>query len=92
MFSRAPNNNSPAPSIETIPIPAHTIESKTIPNEVNSIHGFTQFNLIAPLQRAIGAMGYKEPTDVQLKSIPPGIRGEDVIAAAQTGKFIRFII
>ncbi len=30
-------------------------------------------------------MGYKKPTDIQYKSIPPILRGEDVLAIAQTG-------
>lgn len=46
---------------------------------------FTSLGLIAPLLRALDEAGYKEPTPIQTQSIPAVLRGEDVLASAQTG-------
>ncbi len=46
---------------------------------------FPDLCLSAPLLRAIAEQGYDEPTPVQLAAIPAVLRGEDVLAAAQTG-------
>lgn len=34
---------------------------------------------------SISKLGYKKPTDIQYKAIPPILKGEDVLAIAQTG-------
>ena len=46
---------------------------------------FSDFELIAPLQRALSDEGYVEPTPVQAKALPPAIEGRDVLGIAQTG-------
>jgi len=46
---------------------------------------FTKLGLTKPLLEGVQAMGYGEPTPVQLRAIPPAIEGRDVIASAQTG-------
>ncbi len=46
---------------------------------------FTSLGLIAPLLQALDEAGYKEPTPIQTQSIPAVLRGEDVLASAQTG-------
>lgn len=46
---------------------------------------FEQFNLSDNLTRSISELGYKKPTDIQYKSIPHILKGEDVLAIAQTG-------
>ena len=46
---------------------------------------FSDLGLAAPLLRAIAEQDYHEPTPVQLSAIPAVLRGEDVLAAAQTG-------
>jgi ATP-dependent RNA helicase RhlE len=46
---------------------------------------FTKLGLTKPLLEGVQAMGYGEPTPVQLRAIPPAIAGRDVIASAQTG-------
>jgi len=46
---------------------------------------FDEFGLSAELLRAIAEEGYTEPTPVQEQSIPPILRGQDVMAGAQTG-------
>ena len=46
---------------------------------------FTKLGLSKPLLEGVLAMGYGEPTPVQLKAIPPALEGRDVIASAQTG-------
>ena len=46
---------------------------------------FTKLGLSKPLLEGVQAMGYGEPTPVQLRAIPPALAGRDVIASAQTG-------
>jgi len=46
---------------------------------------FSEFDLSQSLQKAVGAMGYVEPTPIQVEAIPPGLEGRDVIGCAQTG-------
>ena len=46
---------------------------------------FDEFGLCAELLRAVAEEGYTEPTPVQSQSIPPILRGQDIMAGAQTG-------
>lgn len=46
---------------------------------------FDSFGLEAALLRAIREQHYDTPTPIQDKAIPPVLRGEDVLATAQTG-------
>jgi len=46
---------------------------------------FEQFKLDEKLQAGVKSAGYKEPTPIQLKSIPPILEGRDVVGLAQTG-------
>ena len=46
---------------------------------------FEQMNLIRPILRAIREVGYTEPTPIQEKTVPPVLRGRDVLGCAQTG-------
>jgi ATP-dependent RNA helicase RhlE len=46
---------------------------------------FDQYHIAAGIKTSISKLGYKKPTDIQFKSIPPILKGEDVLAIAQTG-------
>ncbi|HUD48743.1 MAG TPA: DEAD/DEAH box helicase [Candidatus Baltobacteraceae bacterium] len=46
---------------------------------------FTTFGLTAPILEGVKAMGYIEPTPIQLRAIPLVMSGRDVIGSAQTG-------
>lgn len=46
---------------------------------------FNRYNFAPEIQKNLESLGYKKPTDIQYKSIPPILRGEDVLAIAQTG-------
>jgi ATP-dependent RNA helicase RhlE len=46
---------------------------------------FSDFALDARLHRAIQAAGYETPTPIQVKTIPAGLTGRDIIGTAQTG-------
>ena len=46
---------------------------------------FKSLGLIEPLLRAVGELGYLEPSPIQLQAIPAILRGSDVLASAQTG-------
>lgn len=46
---------------------------------------FSDFKLIAPLQKTLAEEGYERPTPIQAKAIPPAVDGRDVLGIAQTG-------
>ncbi len=46
---------------------------------------FENYNIEPQLKKNIQTLGYKKPTDIQFKAIPPILKGEDVMAIAQTG-------
>jgi ATP-dependent RNA helicase RhlE len=46
---------------------------------------FSKFGLSDPILRGVKAMGYVEPTPIQLRAIPLIMNGRDVIGSAQTG-------
>lgn len=46
---------------------------------------FSKYNFIPVLSENLEKLGFKRPTDIQYKSLPPIMRGEDVLAIAQTG-------
>jgi ATP-dependent RNA helicase RhlE len=51
----------------------------------DSILKFEQYNIAPVLKRNLAKLGFRRPTDIQFKSIPPVLKGEDVLAIAQTG-------
>ncbi|ANQ49391.1 DEAD/DEAH box helicase [Flammeovirga sp. MY04] len=46
---------------------------------------FEKYRISESLKKSLEEKGFKRPTDIQFKSIPPILRGEDVLAIAQTG-------
>jgi ATP-dependent RNA helicase RhlE len=46
---------------------------------------FEEYSIADGIKTSISKLGFKKPTDIQFKSIPPILRGEDVLAIAQTG-------
>jgi len=46
---------------------------------------FQDYYFVPSLKRNLEALGFRKPTDIQYKSIPPILKGEDVLAVAQTG-------
>jgi ATP-dependent RNA helicase RhlE len=46
---------------------------------------FLKFGLSAPMMEGVRAMGYTDPTPIQLRAIPLILEGKDVIGSAQTG-------
>lgn len=46
---------------------------------------FDDYSISNELKKNISDLGFKRPTDIQFKSIPPILKGEDVLAIAQTG-------
>jgi len=46
---------------------------------------FETFNFHPSIMAGVRALGYSIPTPIQLKSIPPIMRGRDIIGLAQTG-------
>ena len=46
---------------------------------------FEEYHIAKGIKTSISKLGYKKPTDIQFKSIPAILKGEDVLAIAQTG-------
>ncbi|HLB41323.1 MAG TPA: DEAD/DEAH box helicase, partial [Gammaproteobacteria bacterium] len=46
---------------------------------------FSQLNLDINIQKALDQCGYKMPTPIQEKAIPPSLEGQDVMGCAPTG-------
>lgn len=46
---------------------------------------FSQYHFVDEMKKNLEKWGYKKPTDIQFKSIPSILKGEDVLAIAQTG-------
>ena len=46
---------------------------------------FNQYNFSEDIKKNLESLGFKRPTDIQYKAIPPIVKGEDVLAIAQTG-------
>ncbi len=46
---------------------------------------FTNYPITDEVKRGIKGLGFKKPTDIQFKSIPSILNGEDVLGIAQTG-------
>ncbi|NOX32393.1 MAG: DEAD/DEAH box helicase [Deltaproteobacteria bacterium] len=46
---------------------------------------FETYHILSPIKRNLSDLGFKRPTDIQYKAIPSILKGEDVLAVAQTG-------
>ncbi len=46
---------------------------------------FEKYHISGDIKRSLEELGFKRPTDIQFKSIPAILKGEDVLAVAQTG-------
>jgi ATP-dependent RNA helicase RhlE len=55
---------------------------------------FDDYHIAAELKKSLKEQNFKKPTDIQFKAIPPILKGEDVLAIAQTGtgKTAAFVI
>ena len=46
---------------------------------------FDKYHIASQIKRNLSDLGFKRPTDIQFKAIPSIMKGEDVLAIAQTG-------
>jgi ATP-dependent RNA helicase RhlE len=46
---------------------------------------FDDYRIAPEIKESLQELGFKRPTDIQYKAIPPILKGEDVLAIAQTG-------
>ncbi|MBT1689544.1 DEAD/DEAH box helicase [Dawidia soli] len=55
---------------------------------------FEQYRISDAIKSRLAELGFKRPTDIQFKAIPPILQGDDVLAIAQTGtgKTAAFVI
>jgi ATP-dependent RNA helicase RhlE len=77
------------PPVQTNP----TIETPTGLTLVNDVQ-FNDFKISDSLKSRLAAAGFKLPTPVQAKAIPPALEGSDILATASTGtgKTLSFLI
>ena len=46
---------------------------------------FEEYHIANSIKKSLKELGFRHPTDIQYKAIPPILKGEDVLAIAQTG-------
>jgi len=46
---------------------------------------FEQYNIAPEIKQSLEELGFKRPTDIQFRAIPSILKGDDVLAIAQTG-------
>ncbi|SIQ58872.1 DEAD/DEAH box helicase [Pontibacter lucknowensis] len=46
---------------------------------------FEDYRISDEIKKSLSKLGFRKPTDIQFKAIPPIMKGEDVLAIAQTG-------
>lgn len=46
---------------------------------------FEDYRISDEIKKSLEKLGFRKPTDIQYKALPPIMRGEDVLAIAQTG-------
>ncbi|GBL34871.1 DEAD-box ATP-dependent RNA helicase RhpA [Filimonas sp.] len=46
---------------------------------------FEQYNIPEEIKKSLVELGFRKPTDIQYRAIPSILKGEDVLAIAQTG-------
>ncbi len=46
---------------------------------------FEEYNISPEIKKNLSKLGFRRPTDIQFKAIPSILKGEDVLAIAQTG-------
>ena len=68
-------------------------EEKTKTKDISS-NSFQNMSLSRPILRGLAAVGFSEPTPVQIRTIPIALEGKDVVGGAVTGsgKTAAFII
>jgi ATP-dependent RNA helicase RhlE len=84
---------SPASNNTTVDASEIQIDPTTHLPFLKNVH-FNDFNISDVLKNRLNAAGYKTPTPVQAKAIPPALQGSDILATASTGtgKTLSFLI
>jgi ATP-dependent RNA helicase DeaD len=73
------------PAAEAAPVVADEQPATAAEAEGESVTTFRDLGLSPALLKSVLAVGYEEPTPIQLQTIPVLLEGKDVIAQAQTG-------
>lgn len=69
-------------------------KSLPLPSSTHHTMRFEDYYIAPEIKRNLQELGFKRPTDIQFKAIPSILKGEDVLAIAQTGtgKTAAFVI
>ena len=74
MLKRKYSNSAVPMAIKVVIFDADTADMK-----------FQDYNIAEDIKRSLAEAGFKRPTDIQFKAIPSILKGDDVMAIAQTG-------
>ena len=74
MLKRKYSNSAVPVAIKVVIFDADTADMK-----------FQDYNIAEDIKRSLAEAGFKRPTDIQFKAIPSILKGDDVMAIAQTG-------
>ncbi|MCJ1284863.1 nucleolar DEAD-box protein required for synthesis of 60S ribosomal subunit [Xylographa opegraphella] len=64
--------------------PEEKVDKATL-TKASSLHSFQSMSLSRPILRGLAAVGFSEPTPIQVKTIPMAVLGKDVVGGAVTG-------
>jgi ATP-dependent RNA helicase DDX47/RRP3 len=73
----ASGDSSASGSRSPSPVPENGVEVST--------RTFASLGIIPELCKSCAALGFKNPSNIQVESIPPALEGRDIIGLAQTG-------
>ncbi|KAI9802096.1 MAG: nucleolar DEAD-box protein required for synthesis of 60S ribosomal subunit [Piccolia ochrophora] len=65
--------------------PEEVLDVQTQKSRANSKGSFQHMSLSRPILRGLAAVGFSEPTPIQVKTIPVALLGKDVVGGAVTG-------
>ncbi|MED5329859.1 MAG: DEAD/DEAH box helicase [Planctomycetota bacterium] len=82
---RGPKGKKPGGSGHVSSADAHVKDTGSAKGINISECAFSQFNLRDDLLSGIARAGYRDPSPIQAKGIPPALEGRDIIGQARTG-------
>ena len=79
------SESADAPDAQANPVSETADAVDNADEAAEAADGFAQLPIAAPVMRAVRALGFETPTDIQREAIPLLTEGRDVVGVAQTG-------